>query len=108
MSKSATSRPLSFQAVAVLHAVASGVPYGFEIIDHTALSSGTVYTSLGRLERDGYVRSRWEDARTAHHEKRPPRRYYAMTAEGERVLEEVLARYRALRPVRPAPAGVSN
>lgn len=96
------TRPLSFPAVSVLHAVASGVPYGFQIIDHTGLTSGTVYTSLGRLERDGYLRSRWEDATVAHQAKRPPRRYYTITAEGERVLGDSLRRYRALHPVRAA------
>lgn len=96
-------RGLSFPAVSVLHAVAAGVPYGFQIIDRTGLTSGTVYTALGRLERDGFVRSRWEDARSAHQEKRPPRRYYAITAEGERVLDDAIARYRGLRPVK-APA----
>jgi DNA-binding PadR family transcriptional regulator len=96
------TRLLSFPAVSVLHAVASGVPYGFQIIEETGLTSGTVYTSLGRLERDGYVTSRWEDLRTAHHEKRPPRRYYAITASGERVLHESIQRYRALRPIRGA------
>ena len=92
-------RLLSFPAVSVLHAVASGIPYGFQIIDHTGLTSGTVYTSLGRLERDGYLRSHWEDARVAHHEKRPARRYYAITAPGERVLNDSLRRYRSLQPV---------
>jgi DNA-binding PadR family transcriptional regulator len=95
-------RVLSYQAVAVLHAVASGVPYGFQVIEHTGLTSGTVYTSLGRLERDGYLTSRWEDAREAHQERRPPRRYYGITAQGERVLNDSLARFRALRPIRAA------
>lgn len=95
---------MSFQAVAVLHAVGSGIPYGFQIVEHTGLTSGTVYTSLGRLERDAYVRSRWEDARTARQEKRPPRRYYAITAHGVRALEDSLARYQALRPLRVAAA----
>jgi len=99
------TRLLSFPAVTILHAVASGVPYGFQIIEETRLTSGTVYTSLGRLERDGYVTSRWEDARTAHRDKRPPRRYYAITASGERVLRESIQRYRALGPVRGAVAG---
>jgi PadR family transcriptional regulator, regulatory protein PadR len=99
-------RLLSYQSVAVLRAVAAGVPYGFQIIDETGLTSGTVYTSLGRLERDGYVRSRWENARTARDEKRPPRRYYEITAAGERVLAESLARFRALRPVRASLASV--
>jgi DNA-binding PadR family transcriptional regulator len=98
------TRLLSFPAVSVLHAVASGIPYGFQIIEETGLTSGTVYTSLGRLERDGYVTSRWENARTAHQEKRPPRRYYAITASGERVLRESIERFRALRPVHGAAA----
>jgi PadR family transcriptional regulator, regulatory protein PadR len=101
-----TPRLLSYQAVAVLHAVASGVPYGFQIIDETGLTSGTVYTSLGRLERDGYLRSRWEDARTAHEDKRPPRRYYTITADGARVLDDSLARFRALRPLRASAVPV--
>jgi DNA-binding MarR family transcriptional regulator len=50
-------RPLSYAAVSVLHAVASGVRYGFDIMDRTALPSGTVYPALSRLERDGYVRT---------------------------------------------------
>ena len=95
---------LSFPAVSVLHAVASGVPYGFQIIDETGLTSGTVYTSLGRLERDGYVTSRWEDARTAHQEKRPPRRYYTITASGERVLRRVHRGFRGA----PARSGGSR
>jgi PadR family transcriptional regulator, regulatory protein PadR len=99
---SASGRLLSFPAVSVLRAVAAGVPYGFQIIDATGLTSGTVYTALGRLERDGYVRSRWEDARSAHQEKRPPRRYYAITADGERVLDEAIQRYRGLTPIRTA------
>ncbi len=97
-------RQLSFQTVAVLHAVASGVPYGFRVIEQTGLASGTVYTSLARLERDAYVRSRWEDVRTARQEKRPPRRYYEITAHGVRALEDSLARYQALRPARVAVA----
>jgi PadR family transcriptional regulator len=95
---------MSFQTLAILHAVASGIPYGFQIIEQTGLTSGTVYTSLGRLERDGYVRSRWEDPRTARQEKRPPRRYYAITAHGAVALETSLARFQALRPVRVAMA----
>jgi DNA-binding PadR family transcriptional regulator len=99
------ARPLTFPAVTVLHAIASGVPYGFEILDATRLPSGTVYPILGRLERDGYVRSAWENARTAQDEKRPRRRYYRITAHGEKVLNESLTRFRALEPVPPmAPA----
>ncbi len=92
-------RGLSFTTVTVLHAVASGAAYGFDVIDSTGLPSGTVYPALGRLERDGVVRSHWEDVSLARDEKRPPRRYYRVTAQGSRVLEAELAKYRALGPV---------
>jgi DNA-binding PadR family transcriptional regulator len=93
------SRTLSFAAVAVLRAVAAGRVYGFDVIDVTGLPSGTVYPALGRLERDGYVRSSWEDHATAREEKRPPRRYYRVTAGGVRVLHTEIERFRALTPV---------
>ena len=92
-------RGLSFAAVSVLHAVASGAAYGFDVIDATALPSGTVYPALGRLERDGLVASSWEDASIAQREKRPPRRYYKLTAAGLRVVNEEVGRYRALAPI---------
>lgn len=97
-------RALSFAAATVLHAVARGCPYGFEIIEDTGLPSGTVYPALSRLERDGYLKSGWEDAATAHAEKRPPRRYYRVTAHGARALDAAVQRFRALKPVRLTPA----
>jgi len=98
-------RALSFAAVSVLHAIASGTQYGFDVIDATGLPSGTVYPALGRLERDGYVRSRWEEAAAARRDKRPARRYYKVTAAGIAVLNEQLARYRAVKPIRTLTPG---
>ena len=92
---------MSFTAVTVLHALASGSRHGFDVMEATQLPSGTVYPALGRLERDGLVRSTWEDGEVARDEKRPPRRYYRVTAQGTRVLEGELAKYRALSPVVP-------
>ncbi len=94
------ARSLSFAAVSVLHAIARGYEYGFDVIDATGLPSGTVYPALTRLERDGYLRSAWEDERAAHADGRPPRRYYQITAPGVRALEAALRRYRELGPVR--------
>jgi DNA-binding PadR family transcriptional regulator len=94
-------RGISFTAVTVLHAIASGARHGFDVMDTTQLPSGTVYPALGRLERDGLVKSAWEDAAAARAEKRPPRRNYRLTAQGTRVLENEVAKYRALGPVRP-------
>ena len=48
-------RRLSITAVSVLQAIASGYEYGFDIIDHTGLPSGTVYPALSRLERESNV-----------------------------------------------------
>jgi DNA-binding PadR family transcriptional regulator len=84
-------RSLGLAAVRVLQALASGCEYGFDIIDATALPSGTVYPALSRLERDGLVRSSWEDPVKAHRDRRPPRRYYRLSPEGRRALTSTLA-----------------
>jgi DNA-binding PadR family transcriptional regulator len=87
---------LSFTAVAVLKALADGSRYGFDVMDAAALPSGTVYPILGRLEEGGYVRSRWESAAVAQKAKRPPRRYYELTAAGREALAASLEYYRTL------------
>lgn len=84
-------RSAGLAALRVLQAVANGVEYGFDIIDATGLPSGTVYPALSRHERDGSVRSFWEDPIKAHRERRPPRRYYRITASGQRALQQALA-----------------
>jgi PadR family transcriptional regulator PadR len=81
----------------VLDAIASGSRFGFDIMDATGLGSGSVYPTLERLEEQGMLRSRWEDARLAHREKRPPRRYFDLTLRGEEALAEGLARHRGFR-----------
>ena len=92
-------RPLSFSAASVLRAIADGVRYGFDIMDRTQLPSGTVYPALSRLERDGLVKSQWEDLQKAHGDRRPPRRYYRVTAHGERALQRAIERFHALKPL---------
>lgn len=98
-------RRLSITAVSVLQAIANGYQYGFDVIDQTGLPSGTVYPALSRLERDGYVKSAWEDEREAHADGRPARRYYKLTAPGVKALAEAVSFYRALLPAgRPGEA----
>src|SRR6185503_20406760 len=91
--------PLAFGQIAILHAIAAGNRFGFDIMDATGLTSGTVYPTLDRFESLGYVTSHWEDARTARRDKRPPRRYFDLTAAGATALAEALKRYKNLKPV---------
>jgi DNA-binding PadR family transcriptional regulator len=93
------AKALPVGTIMVLHALARGHRYGFDVLEQTGLTSGTVYPALERLEGLGLARSRWEDARVAHEEKRPPRRYFEITAAGKRELIGALDRYRALAPL---------
>ncbi len=89
---------LSITAVSVLHAIAGGYQYGFDVIDQTGLPSGTVYPALSRLERDGLLKSAWEDEHEAHADGRPARRYYTLTAPGVKALADATSHYRAMLP----------
>jgi DNA-binding PadR family transcriptional regulator len=91
--------PLAFGSIAILHAIADGNRFGFDIMDVTGLTSGTVYPALDKLETLGLVTSSWEDARVARRDKRPPRRYFDLTSAGAHALAAGLARYKNLKPV---------
>lgn len=84
---------ITLPTAVVLSALDAGFGYGFEIVDATGLGAGTVYPILRRLEREGCVRSRWERVARARAEGRPPRRNYRLTAAGEALLHDALARY---------------
>ena len=91
------TKRLGLGTIAILQALEGNRRFGFDIMDVTGLTSGTVYPALERLEELGYVRSRWEDEALAHKEARPARRYFEITAQGSRALAEALARYPLLR-----------
>jgi DNA-binding PadR family transcriptional regulator len=61
---------------------------------------GTLYRALGRLEKMGLLKSRWEDPRIPARENRPGRRLYALTALGE---EAVVTAPGQAAPVRKRP-----
>lgn len=98
-------RSIGFVTTTVLQAVADGHRYGADILDATALGSGTVYKVLRRLEERGHVEGRWEDAAVAEAERRPRRRYYRVTGEGRTVLREAVERFAARAPSRTARGG---
>ena len=50
-----------------------------------AASEGTLYPLLRRLQRDGLVEATWQESRDG-----PPRKYYHLSPEGERLLQSQL------------------
>ena len=93
----------------------SGEFHGYEIArrvadedDHRWLTAyGTLYRALGRLEAMGMLESRWEDPESSARERRPGRRLYRLTAEGEAAVREARrARGAIMQPnaARPEPA----
>jgi PadR family transcriptional regulator, regulatory protein PadR len=69
---------------------------------------GTLYRALGRLEKMGLLRSRWEDPEIPARENRPGRRLYTLTAAGEAVVLEArkasAGNAASRAPRRPVPA----
>ena len=86
------ARPLGVATTAILSTVRSRVRYGLDIAQKTGLLQGTVYTTLRRLEKRGLITGRWEDPGVAEAERRPRRRYYELTSEGEAELERSIER----------------
>lgn len=54
------------------------------------IEEGTLYPLLRRLESQGWLSSEWKI------EDGPPRRYYALNAEGRRLLTQLTGSWRAL------------
>lgn len=89
-------RRLGYATVAILQAIEDDHRYGLDIIDATGLATGTVYVTLGRLQKRGFVDTSWEDQRIADREGRPRRRYYRLTRQGREALETTLESFDAL------------
>jgi PadR family transcriptional regulator PadR len=76
----------------VLAVVSRHESYAFDIVRTLAksgglvTSEGTIYPLLSRLRRDGLVATTWRESGSG-----PPRRYYRLTSDGERVLGAFIA-----------------
>jgi DNA-binding PadR family transcriptional regulator len=90
------NRRIGLGTTAILQALDTGRRFGFDIMDATGLTAGTVYPALERLEDLGFVRSRWEAETVARRDGRPARRYFEITTTGRKALVESLARYPVL------------
>ncbi len=83
--------------LAVLAWIARGEAYGYRIVeglqglDGLALTESTVYPVLTRLARDGALSVRTEASPSG-----PTRRYYRLTPEGRRRLDQMAGGWRAV------------
>jgi PadR family transcriptional regulator PadR len=82
--------------------------YGLEICAMAGLPSGTIHPILARLERIGWLQSRWEKVNPAD-EGRPRRRYYSLNPNSIATVQAALHRAdaatQALTRLRPGHAG---
>ena len=92
---------ITYPTTLVLHAIADGARYGFDIADRTGLQTGTVYPALRRLDTLGFVRSSWESEKIARREQRPARRYYEITKAGADALDVATKRFENLGRLSP-------
>jgi PadR family transcriptional regulator len=100
---------MTLQTQLVLHALLrrpAAERYGLELCAETGLPSGTIYPIVARLERAGWVESRWEDPNEHITRGRPRRRYYRLTDGGAAQVRAALSR--AHRPARMFGFGLSG
>jgi PadR family transcriptional regulator, regulatory protein PadR len=63
--------------------------YGLRLAKDAKIAAGTIYPMLARLERAGWLESKWEKE-GPENEGRPRRRLYHLTGDGERAASEHL------------------
>lgn len=82
--------------------------YGLEICAAAGLPSGTIHPILARLEKVGWLRSRWEEVDPSE-QGRPRRRYYSLDPDSIAAVRAALRRTKAslqaLARIRPGLAG---
>ena len=75
----------------LLSLLAKGESYGYALIqevkrlsgDEIEWTDGMLYPVLHRMEREGWIQSRWGEAETGR-----KRKYYSLRADGKRALKE--------------------
>ena len=82
----------------VLALLAPHERYGFDLvrtlgsIDGMVTGEGTLYPLLARLKKEGHVATSWRESDAG-----PPRKYYAITAQGRRALTDFTVEWRRFR-----------
>jgi PadR family transcriptional regulator PadR len=66
--------------------------YGYPLSRRAGIRSALMYPVLRQMLDDGWLEDGWEDQPAARRQRRPPRRYYTLTAAGKGQMETLLAR----------------
>jgi PadR family transcriptional regulator PadR len=74
---------------AVLLADPDSRHYGYDLRKRSGVRSGRLYPMLSRMLAEKWLTDGWEDPATLA-DRRPPRRYYQLTADGRTQLAEFL------------------
>ncbi|MBN2265079.1 MAG: PadR family transcriptional regulator [Candidatus Aminicenantes bacterium] len=86
--------------LAILGALSGGRHYGYSLVRTISgtgaidLTEGTIYPILGRLAKEGLVRSEWVESSQG-----PPRKYYILTSKGEEVFGALDEEFRKLAAI---------
>ena len=67
-----------------------GIHWGYTISQNTGLLTGSVYPTLHRMEKVGWVTVEWESAPDGVSLGHPPRRIYKVTADGRKAMKKLL------------------
>jgi PadR family transcriptional regulator, regulatory protein PadR len=79
----------------ILAILARSQRYGYDIVQALAgaeglvIKEGTIYPLLNRLKAEGLVATEWQPSPAG-----PDRKYYTLTAEGERTLDHLRGQWR--------------
>lgn len=81
----------------ILSIIKRGDAYASDIIDELKKAEmivveGTLYPLLTRLKNENLLQYRWEESTSG-----PPRKYYALTEEGEQFLEQLALTWTQLK-----------
>ena len=86
--------------LAILGCLSRGRHYGYSLVKTIAgdsdidLTEGTIYPILGRLAKEGLVRSEWVESSQG-----PPRKYYTLTPKGEEAYRVLDGEFRKLAAI---------
>ncbi|MFG3231698.1 PadR family transcriptional regulator [Streptomyces antibioticus] len=89
------------QVILALMEDPEGRHWGYELSKQSGVRSGVLYPMLRRMLEDGWLEDGWEDPSEIS-DKRPPRRYYKLSGEGQAAVAAILsdarndARFRVL------------